>query len=682
MLKISPLVSIAWQFAAIEAANKASEFIEKEHICIGIFSLDKIFENKYIIKKLGPHRNELEKEYAILDDIIMSFGISMTLLRRGIRDVLSKGDYEHNDKENIVHRSKECKRHFQQTAELSNGEVNYLSLLASIFECPGESINRVLKDFGVELETFREKLLVSSIYIKEEPVKENLSFFSSQRVCKFLHDLRIEINGSNTINCALLHSHLPFIEKILLHNCSKMPSESLTLRIGLGLYFNRVIDVPSIPPLTAFTIEKPDLKIDSQVFESQIKAAGEVLKVFINDSLVIEKEIKILAQNEWSLEEFSYHRTSLASFVLPEHPAIEQITADLRSSLKPNKFINQTSLSETLNIIYDYFQRNWDIVYVDEPCSFEKKFQKMRLPHQVLLDWDSKKGKGTCIDLALLFASCLENLGFYPVLLMFEIKSGLWHTIVGCWKKRRVTFEPLITKKTIIEKELELIEQTGFAKGFVTKNNEPIKLTFEESCQKASKTFGEKKFIFALDIGAARKCKILPLPFAGRPQESAVVRNTYKKTRELAEEIGELTGYKVYTCPHILLALLLVGDGFTRKVFEEAGLDLDKSKAILLKGIKKVKLENKMEKPKPGPHFEPLRIQAEILAKQEGSPVILEKHLLFALLGTKSAALDKAIKTLETCREILKESAYLTLETCPLSRIEQSSLFGTVDSFE
>lgn len=493
--------------------------------------------------------------------------------------------------------------------------------------------------------------------------KTTLTFVPPWRDCQRLRDFWMEMEAADSLNYALLHNGLPFLEKIILRNCGKVTSDSLKLRLSLGNYFDKIYEIPHLPSGKSFIL-RPDLKINPEILESQTETSLSLLKVFINDSIVVEKKIKILAYNEWSKEEISYHRTSLASFVLPNHPYIEQISAEIREPLEKIKN-SSSSLSESLKTLYDYFQKQWQIEYIEEPSSFESHSQKIRLPHQILLDWHTRKGTGTCVDLSLLFASCLENMGFQPLLLIFEIKPELCHTIVGCWEEKQIIMESLLIEKGKIEKGLLIVDTTAFARGF----------EFEEALAQALEIIKKKKFLYALDITAARRCKILPLPFSGRPKESAIITKVDRKAKELAEEMGEDTGYKVYSPVHILLSLLLVGDGFTKEVFKQTGLIIEKSREILKKGLSEPHI--RVEKLRPSEHYNLVWGLALNLAKEEGSPFVLEKHLFFALLEIESQALERAIKSLGTNREVLKETAYSLLKTRPFSKTEKS-FFGSI----
>ena len=72
---------------------------------------------------------------------------------------------------------------------------------------------------------------------------------------------------------------------------------------------------------------------------------------------------------------------------------------------------------------YDFHLR-----YINPPPTYTKIetgiAQRLRTPSQVL-----EEGRATCIDLALLFTSCLEYVGIYPVIFLI---SG--HAFPGWWR--------------------------------------------------------------------------------------------------------------------------------------------------------------------------------------------------------------------------------------------------------
>jgi hypothetical protein len=121
----------------------------------------------------------------------------------------------------------------------------------------------------------------------------------------------------------------------------------------------------------------------------------------------------------------------LAAFVLPNDPAVMEIlrrAADLlkertgRASLNGYQDKNRNRAWEQIAAIYKAVAE-LRINYINPPASFENSGQKVRFPSDI-----KAQQFGTCLDLALLFAACLEQAGLRPFILMHE-----GHAYSGCW---------------------------------------------------------------------------------------------------------------------------------------------------------------------------------------------------------------------------------------------------------
>jgi hypothetical protein len=508
--------------------------------------------------------------------------------------------------------------------------------------------------------------------------KTTLVFIPAARGCCFYEDFFIEIEAADSLNYALVHNGLLFVEKIKVYYAGLGKSQNLSLNLKLENYFDKTYEIPALSSGESFVL-KPDFKIEPQILERQSEAAVSSLKILIDGTLAVEKQIKILVYNEWSKENNPYHRTSLASFVLPNHPYVEQIICEVREQreVKPGYSIE---LAEKLSSepfpesLYNYFKTQWKIAYVDEPLSFEHIDQRIRLPHQILFDWNARRGAGTCIDLGLLFAACLEKAGLNPWIFICWIENNLYHAVVG-WQKEAYAGDEPLTEYSLSPDILNYIERLPETVTIIDVTNFTKDITFEKAFE--VNKVPSYSCIYAVNVGAARKYNILPLPFCGQPKESPTVTKADKKAKELAEEIGKETGYKVYSPVHLLLALLIVGDGFAKEVFKAAGLDIEKSKAALLKGLKSIRPQKKIEELKPSEHYDAVWALAENLAKKESSPFIFEKHLFLALLETESNALSKAINSLGGSRDLLKKYTYSLIQAQPFFDGEKS-FFGSL----
>lgn len=148
----------AWQIAANEAAAGKSQFIENEHVIIGILSLKKLLmlNLEKAGLKLQDHQT-LQRESDIIEDLLREFEIDSTQLRRQVRGKLGYGNYERTDK--VVHRSNACKKVFTRAQELAvaSKELSCLHLFAALMEDPHGITGQLVKSAGSELTALRER---------------------------------------------------------------------------------------------------------------------------------------------------------------------------------------------------------------------------------------------------------------------------------------------------------------------------------------------------------------------------------------------------------------------------------------------------------------------------------------------------------------------------------------------
>jgi len=132
MKSFSIAVDVAWQIAVREASAAASQFIEKEHVVIGIMSLPKVAAGAPDDMKLDRKQwNSVRAEWAALNEVFSAVPLNTTSYRRELRKKLGKGSHNHHT-EKVIHRSPECKAFFKIAAALSgnSNEISVMHLLA------------------------------------------------------------------------------------------------------------------------------------------------------------------------------------------------------------------------------------------------------------------------------------------------------------------------------------------------------------------------------------------------------------------------------------------------------------------------------------------------------------------------------------------------------------------------
>ncbi|MGO9611738.1 MAG: AAA family ATPase [Dissulfurispiraceae bacterium] len=159
MQNLSIGADVAWRIAAQEAAASGYKFVEKEHLFIGILSLEKVTAAGS--DQLGKDQNAwqaLKEEHSLLKRVLRSHGIDQTKLRRIIRKKLGSAGYKHTEK--TIHRSEECKAVFAKAAAIADlKRITTLHLAAAIAENPGDILTSVFADLEVFPSVLRDALL-------------------------------------------------------------------------------------------------------------------------------------------------------------------------------------------------------------------------------------------------------------------------------------------------------------------------------------------------------------------------------------------------------------------------------------------------------------------------------------------------------------------------------------------
>lgn len=179
MNPLSFSADMAWRIAAYEAAASGYKFIEKEHLLIGIVSIEKLIADGP--EQAGIKQNDwqvLKAEHSLFKRVLRSHGIDETKLRRTIRKRLGNGGYKHTEK--TIHRSEECKAVFAKAADIPDLKlITTLHLAAAIAGKPGDILTTVFAELKVDLKALRETLLTppeeSPVHANEDRMKDDAS---------------------------------------------------------------------------------------------------------------------------------------------------------------------------------------------------------------------------------------------------------------------------------------------------------------------------------------------------------------------------------------------------------------------------------------------------------------------------------------------------------------------------
>lgn len=147
MLEHTPVLSLVWQIAAIEAADARHQLIEPEFFFIGLCKLEG-FANITRLRTLGVPEAQapvVEAEIDLLMGLFDRYGISTTTMRHELRRQKGKGTYAPaNPDEWVMHRSPQSQLAFERAEylaeQVNSPVVAAFHLLAGLLDDPQSSL--------------------------------------------------------------------------------------------------------------------------------------------------------------------------------------------------------------------------------------------------------------------------------------------------------------------------------------------------------------------------------------------------------------------------------------------------------------------------------------------------------------------------------------------------------------
>lgn len=218
------------------------------------------------------------------------------------------------------------------------------------------------------------------------------------------------------------------------------------------------------------------------------------------------RDLEVLAYNEWPGS--GAPLGLLACFVTPNDPALVPLLHGVREALAAgtgNGAIDgyqQRSTARAYDQVAAAYEavRRSGIGYIGVPASFEQTGQKVRLCDSVLRD-----RLANCLDVALLIASALEQMGLCPLVV---IKQG--HAFCAAWLTDERFPEGVVEDAARLRTSTQLKQLVAFDPTLAL--NDP-QASFEDAVSVATRHLAdEDAFVGAIDVRSLRHAGFLPLP--------------------------------------------------------------------------------------------------------------------------------------------------------------------------
>lgn len=331
--------------------------------------------------------------------------------------------------------------------------------------------------------------------------------------------LTLTIEADPTTGYAAIQNNLPVMRAVGLVNtgATALLDVELTLDCTPAFATGERIRFERIEAGETRTISPVDLKADhgclsalDEAEHANLQATARVDGVIVGSA---KRPIEVLAYDQWpgmrALPEL------LAAFCMPNSPVVDRLLAKASNLLRgidqqaPDLALNgyQTRNREhvwkQVSSIYSTVAGE-ELHYSNPPASFGNG-QKIRTPERIL---DGRIA--TCLDLAMLFASCLEQSGLHPVVLF---KEG--HAWVGVWLVEQSFPTGCVDDVQAVRKRVASGEFLVFETTMATQARH---VSLRAACAAGDAHLADAAaFVCAIDIRRARELQVRPLPSRAAP---------------------------------------------------------------------------------------------------------------------------------------------------------------------
>ncbi len=326
--------------------------------------------------------------------------------------------------------------------------------------------------------------------------------------------ISLDFTVLNAINYAMQQNYIPVIRNLVIVNKSDSELKDVSVKISFDPEFAEVFEarIDILKPNSPVEISPVKINLSTEfLFSLTEKIAGNIKFTVISENTEIYTEtrsIELLAYNQ-SVGLLSFPEL-ISAFVTPNHPLVTDIIRkggeyltkwDNDPSFTAYQRRNPNAVKSQMAAIYAAL-REREIAYCVPPAGYENSGQRVRLPDMVLTE-----KLGTCLDLSVLYAACLEAVGLNPVIIFTDC-----HAFCGCWLEEQSFSECVTDDVSAVTKriaggidELCLVECTAFTAG---KN-----VSFDEAGAVAANNLNTPGDNFSIiDIRRCRGSRIRPIP--------------------------------------------------------------------------------------------------------------------------------------------------------------------------
>lgn len=247
-------------------------------------------------------------------------------------------------------------------------------------------------------------------------------------------DVLVSVEIQREMNYALLHNELPIFRNLTLHKLVEGPALPVDviveLNVGSDSYpFRQTLKLGDEPVALADKVKVPLTSALARALRERVQSTLYVC-VKARETVVHQQTVRVtlLPLDEW-LDD-GKQSVWLPSFVLPRDPAVARVIDaaqrylmalqddpaagfDGYQQVDPDDPSTTGAVDMQVRALWCALTYDLGLSYVNPPPSYSSRTQRLRTPSDVILG-----RRGTCIDLALLLAACLEYVDIHPAIIL------------------------------------------------------------------------------------------------------------------------------------------------------------------------------------------------------------------------------------------------------------------------
>jgi len=301
--------------------------------------------------------------------------------------------------------------------------------------------------------------------------------------------IRVEVQPNTKINYSLLHNGEGLFRKFRIYKSEPKYANGIQVDVSLNM------GTGSFPYAASFDFDGEDSVLDiaehvnlpltSELARSLRESVQTSLRIrvrYAGQDLYNETHrVTLQPVNEWEFDQESGARW-LGSFILPGDPAVREVVDaaqkylmalcddsgrgfDGYQSTEPESDDPDAGVDMQVRALWCALSFDYSVSYINPPPVFTEGSQRLRTPSDVITG-----RRGTCIDLALLFAACLEYVDIHPVIFVLSD-----HAFPGYWRNNKAYDEFIKMKKAP--------ERSESVEGASMDINTQLNLAYEEMRQ-------------------------------------------------------------------------------------------------------------------------------------------------------------------------------------------------------